>query len=115
MAARIGASLSTADNAAGDFSAAIWGDSALTIGPVCMVRGPGCAEFDVVGLECASWPFRVDDDGRVAGGTGGFGVDIGKIFDNELLVVRPDFCEGFALRLVLGFGIVADFFVLFGC
>lgn len=122
LAARIGASLSTADRVAGEFSEFICGDSTLAVEAVCMVTGVWCAEFDVVDLDGMLWPFNV------GGGGGGVrrrdvciaGVSKGELlagtdgrFDNELLVLRDemDICEDFVVKLVWRAGTTAAFFV----
>ena len=120
LAARIGASLSTADRATGEFSEFICGDSTLAVEAVCTVTGVWRAEFDVVDLEGMLWPFNVDGGGGgvrlrdvcvVGVSKGEFLAVRGGRFDNELLVLRDemDGCEDFVARL--GAGTAATFFV----
>lgn len=120
LAARIGASLSTVDKAAGEFSEFICGDCAFAAETVCMSRGVWRAGFDAVGLDGTLWPIGADGGGRgvrlrdvcVAGiGKGDVLAGTDKRFDNELLVIRDDGCERFAVRLVWEFGTAAAFFV----
>jgi hypothetical protein len=108
LAARIGASLSTADKVARGFSELICGDF---VESVCMTRAVWRAGFDVVDLEGTLWQFDVDGGGGevrlrdvcVAGiGKCNFLAGTGERFDNELLVIRDDMDgrESLAVRRV---------------
>lgn len=87
-----------------------------------MVRGAWRTELNAVGLECTSLSFKVGGgggevwlhDSLIAGVCkDDFVADAGKGFDDELLAAGDDVdaCEGFSVRLVLGFGAVTAFFV----